>query len=169
MSNQHPNRESDSRLEEELQAARSAWSQLEHEEPPDLLDQAVLNSARRAVARTAKRPAMRWMGGLATAAVVVMAVAIAVKQDPDGPAPPVPQTDGFELKLQQSMIDKETGGAPQPRTIVSEADEALVEPEAWVEQLLQLKRSGRLQQLEEELEAFRRAYPDFELPPELLE
>jgi hypothetical protein len=43
------------------------------------------------------------------------------------------------------------------------------EPEAWVDQMLRLKAAGLNEQLDQELAAFRRTYPDFVLPPELLE
>jgi hypothetical protein len=50
-----------------------------------------------------------------------------------------------------------------------EEDAAPLTPELWVERLLQLQRSGRQQELEAELAAFRRTYPEYSLPQELLD
>ena len=175
--------------------ARSAWSQLEQAEPPDLLDQAVLNAARRAAERPVRRRAARWLGALATAAVVVLTLSIVIRQDPQGPAPPVPATDGFELELRaarEAPVQSEEASpqalnkaalAPRQDTPArdematpaavqeapSEQDKAVREPKAWVKHMLQLKAEGLDDQLDRELAAFRTAYPDFALPPELAE
>jgi hypothetical protein len=42
-----------------------------------------------------------------------------------------------------------------------------LEPQAWIEHILALRREGRMQEARRSLEAFRRRYPDFRLPPEL--
>ncbi len=72
--------------EQDLESVRSALSGLESVEPPDLLDQAVLNTARRELTASRPKP-MRWIGAFATAAVVVLALSIVVQQDQKTPDP----------------------------------------------------------------------------------
>jgi hypothetical protein len=143
---------------------------------------------------------MRWLGALASAAVVVLALTLVVRQDPQAPAPPVPVTDGFELErrsadpeaVREAPVQHEeampqaaskavlvrrqdapsrgaAGAHIAAADALDEMDEAVPEPEAWVDQMLRLKTAGLNDQLDQELEAFRRSYPDFVLPPELLE
>jgi hypothetical protein len=200
MSNDRPKHRPDGNYLEDLDLARSAWSQLEQAEPPELLDQAVLNAARRAAANPRRRPSVGWLGALATAAVVVLTLTLVVRQDPQGPAPPVPQTDGFELELrskpptaareapirkheaaprtasealvtppQDTPVQEESAMPSAAADALSEEDAVVPEPEAWIEHMLHLKESGRQDQLNQELAVFRKTYPDFVLPPELLE
>jgi len=69
-------------FEQDLETVSAAWSGLEQTEPPELLNQAVLNTARRECdARRKSRP-LRWLGGFATATVIVL----------------VKKTDGFMLE-----------------------------------------------------------------------
>jgi len=70
--------------EQDLESVRSALSGLESVEPPDLLDQAILNTARRELTASRPRP-MRWVGAFATAAVVILALSIVVQQDQKTP------------------------------------------------------------------------------------
>jgi hypothetical protein len=188
----------------DLAAVRSAWEGLEQTEPPDLLDQAVLNSARLQLERP--RRSLRWLGALASAVVVVLALAIVVRQDQQGPVPPVPGTDGFrmdrdtpapaktkqERKLMMQDEPRETrpepqqsavaapaaasetepvqGKGPQLRSLEAvEEDAAGPDPEARIERMLSLRAAGRLEELEAELADFRRSWPDYPLPPELLD
>jgi hypothetical protein len=72
--------------EQDLESIRSAMSGLESVEPPDLLDQAVLNTARRELTASRRKP-MRWIGAFATVTVVVLALSIVVQQDPNTPDP----------------------------------------------------------------------------------
>jgi len=72
--------------EEDLEAVRSTLSDMESVEPPDLLDQAVLNTARRELAASRRKP-MRWIGAFATATVVVLAMTIVIQQEQKTPAP----------------------------------------------------------------------------------
>jgi hypothetical protein len=64
----------------ELEDVRAAWRDLPAEEPPDLLDRAVRNAARRDLERPRRRR-LRWIGPFATAGVVVIAVSILLLQD----------------------------------------------------------------------------------------
>ena len=61
-------------LSEELGRLQSDWDRQERVEPPELLDQAVLNAARRDLEPRPSRGLLPWLGGLSTAAVVVLAL-----------------------------------------------------------------------------------------------
>ena len=87
-------------IEREMQSLRAAWAGRAQVEPPDLLDQAVLNAARRELASTTKHRPLKWLGAAATAVVVVLALAIVVQQQEQAPLPGLPESDGF--RLQQS-------------------------------------------------------------------
>jgi hypothetical protein len=45
--------------------------------------------------------------------------------------------------------------------------EPLLDPKAWLERILALRREGKLQQADRSLQEFRRRHPDYPLPPEL--
>jgi len=191
----------DRSLEQDLAALRAAWRELQREEPPDLLDQSVRNTARRALSTRSRRRSMRWLGSLATAAVMVLAVSIVIQQDQEGPTPPVPKSDGYrldkatsaakrasdateaeqepgraELRLQRPPSAAAESPTPREETIAPaaldeamESDATLPTPEDWVQRLLQLEQEGSDEELRLELNAFREAYPDYPLPPELQE
>jgi len=57
-----------------------AYRQLEQDEPPELLDQAVLSSAHRAVEKKPHWMKIGWLQGLTTAAVFVLAFSIILNQ-----------------------------------------------------------------------------------------
>ncbi len=267
-----------------LESVRSTLSAMESVEPPDLLDQAVLNTARRELAASRRKP-MRWVGAFATAAVVVLALSIVVQQEQKIPEPyrgngikldsarpaaaekeaaigasvkpvseaeppqspaalngeissgledqanerkrqkaalsnaaaappveldhaaekairrvsedsdyrpadePVPaesrmkfEDESFELRsapspdtAQQTGVLREEqsrdallridSSAPQKAEEVSE--EVLPDPVAWIEKMLELQQTKQHEELKHELEAFRKVYPDYPLPPKL--
>jgi len=201
MNSDPQSRSGDAEFNADLEAVRSTWSRLEQSEPPELIDQAVLNSAKRQLEASRKRLPLRWLGGLATAAIVVLTLAIVVRQDEQTALAPMPDSDGFRLEqgadrpeeadravlLQDEPIAEtrfmqkaptaaaatpEAREAPrqeaaQPSAL--ERRETAPDPDLWIERILELRASGDVAQLEAELEAFRRAFPDFPLPPELLE
>jgi len=107
MSGETRKREAERPLEQDLENIRAAWRILQRDEPPQLLDQAVRNAARLAVPVVHKRSRLlRWLGSLATAAVVVLAVAIVIRQDQEGPVPPVVETDGLRLDTRARRMEK---------------------------------------------------------------
>jgi hypothetical protein len=188
-------------VEQDLAGLRAAWRELQHEEPPELLDQSVRNAARRALSTRSRRRSMRWLGSLATAAALVLAVSIVIQQDQEGPTPPAPRSDGYrlnkatsaekrasdanaaeqepgraELMLQQAPSAAAESPTPREETVAPaaldeamESDAALPTAEDWVRRLLRLEQAGRKEELRLELKAFREAYPDYPLPPELQE
>jgi hypothetical protein len=190
------------RLEQELEALRRSGAGSEPSEPPALLDQAVMNMARRALPKHPARQRMRWLGAFATATVVVLAFTFALQQDPLSP----PDSDGLHLEplpeaekrterpaairestTRQAPVPARSGEEPHAARADAEAaavdrqaddmefsaaadtGDANREAEAWIERLLSLHESQQTERLEAELSAFRKAYPDYPLPPELLD
>jgi len=74
------------RLDEDLDKLGRAYRQLEAEEPPELLDLAIRNSARRAVGKQPRRMKFGWLHGLTTAAVFVLALSVVIHQRENQPA-----------------------------------------------------------------------------------
>lgn len=86
MNSTHDNGEN-GRLDEDLDRIGRAYTQLEAEEPPELLDMAIRNSARRAVEKKPRRMKFGWLHGLTTAAVFVLALSVIIHQRENRPAP----------------------------------------------------------------------------------
>lgn len=85
MNSTHDNGEN-SRLNEDLDKVSRAYAQLEAEGPPELLDLAIRNSARRAVEKKPRRIKFGWLHGLTTAAVFVLALSVIIHQRGNQPA-----------------------------------------------------------------------------------
>ena len=111
----------DREFEHDLEALRSALEGMASAEPPELLDQAVLNTARRELERPARKSPLQWLGGFATATVVVLAVSLFFWQDyqPPVPAgdeirlePSAPEPGGTELLLEKSAMPSAESVAP---------------------------------------------------------
>ncbi len=99
-----------SNLADDLATLGQAYQQLKSEEPPELLDQAVLSSAHRAVEKKAGWMDFGWTHGLTTAAVVVLALTIILTQR----QPPVPA----------SVSSKTTGlASPAPAPVPASESE----------------------------------------------
>jgi len=58
--------------------------------------------------------------------------------------------------------------APAATLAPAPASEPVLQPEAWLEQILELKHQGRDAEASESLEGFRLAYPDYVIPGELM-
>jgi len=238
-------RKPESDFDKDLEAVRTAWAGLEQAEPPDLLDQAVLNTARRELKNRPGWWSLRWLGGFATATVIVLALSIVIQQYPQAPVPAVDETDGFKLDQPVSTAarkeaDRDTARstataedktglnlagseqriekrmqqaepAPPPASAPAELQESaamqrqkvrseempthadevnpaaptiaemmadtelateqeiteIAEAEAWIERLMLLMETQQDEKLSSELAAFREAFPDYPLPPEL--
>ena len=92
MNHEHHKPGQDKDLERDLETMQSAWDRSEDDpvsgsEPPELVDMSVMNAARRDLERDRKRRPLRWLGGFATATVVVLAVGVVLQQDPSVPEP----------------------------------------------------------------------------------
>ena len=80
MNSIHNNGENDKSLDEGMDKLGQAYTQLPDEAPPELLDQAILNSAHRAVEKKPHWMQFGWLHGLTTAAVVVLAISLVFNQ-----------------------------------------------------------------------------------------
>lgn len=80
MNSIHNNGENDQSLNEGLDKLGHAYSQLPDEQPPELLDQAILNQAHLAVENKPHWMQFGWVHGLTTAAVVVLAISLVFNQ-----------------------------------------------------------------------------------------
>lgn len=110
MTNEPRKPSDDAQLEQELAGLRAEWDRAARAEPPDLIDQAVLNAARRDLERGRRKLPMRWLGGFATAAVVVVALTLVVQQDPDQTASaPVPESK----QLERGVSGEKAGPSPE--------------------------------------------------------
>ena len=76
----HNNGENDKSLKDGLEKLGRVYDRLPNDEPPALLDQAVLNSAHRAVEKKPHWMKFGWLHGLSTAAVEVLALSIIINQ-----------------------------------------------------------------------------------------
>lgn len=196
--------QSEQELERDIGTVHQAFTGLEQPTPPDLLDRAVLNLARRELAErgesAGKRYSVKWLGAFATAAVVVLALTVTLEQQQQAPLPAREEADGIRIDSDSTTVTKDelrvqsksTGPIGQKasrqlssepvaaspaaqESLADEAAERLMPPEknlaaeAWIKELLRLKQSGHAARLAEELAAFRAAYPDYQLPPELVD
>ena len=89
-------------LEKDLDAIRPHYLRLENDEPPALVDQAVLNLARREAEaqRAGRRRRMQWIGALSSMALLVVTLNLVIDQG-GGPAPPAEPEAGLRMKSER--------------------------------------------------------------------
>lgn len=133
MNSIHNNGENDKSLNEDLDKLGRGYAGLEQDEPPELLDQAILNSAHRALEKKPHWMKFGWLHGLTTAAVFVLALSLIINQREQAPVVP----DG---------IDRESLSLPK-------LDVSAEKPSAKAE-------SDDFRQVKKELNAGRSAAPD---------
>lgn len=96
-------------FEKDLESVQAAWTRLDRAEPPDLLDQAILNSAARALesgpAPWWKRRPVHWAGATATAMVLALTLTLVIRQDPMAPAPMTAPVQMGQDELKQDRDD----------------------------------------------------------------
>jgi len=73
-------------LDKDLDEIGRVYSQAGREEPPELLDLAIRNSAHRAVEKQPRQMKFGWLHGLTTAAVFVLALSVVIHQRENRPA-----------------------------------------------------------------------------------
>lgn len=113
MNSIHDNGENDKSLNGDLDRLRSAYQRIEQDEPPELLDQAILNRAHRAVEKKPRWMKFGWLQGLTTTAVFVLAFSIFLHQPESTPilqegigASEATRMESFkELKKQDQNIE----------------------------------------------------------------
>ena len=101
-------------LSEDLGRLQSEWDRQERAEPPDLLDQAVLNAARRDLEPIRRKTRLGWISGLATAGIAVVALSVVLLQETSRPPLPVP----FESPAEEVPAERR---AEKGRTVSSPA------------------------------------------------
>lgn len=113
---------SEQELERNLEEIRSNWSRQEKAEPPELLNQAVLNRARRElesrVKTTGGRRSLKWLGAFATVSVAIIALTLIIQQENLAPVPAAGEADGLRLDHDASRAVREAQPmeAPQVRS-----------------------------------------------------
>jgi hypothetical protein len=85
MNTVHDNGKNDKSLNDDLDKLSLSYQQLDQDEPPALLDQAILNSAHRAVEKKAGWMQFGWLHGLTTTAVFVLAFGLVLNQREPSP------------------------------------------------------------------------------------
>jgi len=123
MSNSHSNGENDKSLNESLDKLGRAYNSLPHDEPPELLDQAILNSARRAVEKKPHWMKFGWLHGLTTAAVFVLALSIILNQREQPPLYESSIRDNELTGLQREKVAKKQSPAVQSDDVRMELKE----------------------------------------------
>jgi len=102
-------------FEDNLDKLGRAYSRLGQDEPPELLDQAILNSAHRAVARSPRWLQFGWLHGLTTAAVFVLAFSIILNQ-----REPVPVEESELMHNEPALLYREKAAEKQSVDQLSE-------------------------------------------------
>jgi hypothetical protein len=141
MNSHHNNGENDRSLNEALDKLGQSYAQLGKDEPPELLDMAILNNAHRALEKKPHWMKFSWLQGLTTAAVFVLALSVVIHQresrpviengiDPDQlsrsrlESPAKLQSSGVqsdELRQASKRKDNELREIPESKTDASEA------------------------------------------------
>lgn len=136
MNSIHNNGPDDKRLNDDIEKLDQAYRQLSSEEPPELLDQAVLSSAHRAVEGKDHWLDFGWIHGLTTAAVVVLAVSIILTQrqpvdfDENGLSPVDVRSLGQSRKAESEM----SGKMREQRVDELRANKSMLAEDALVEE-----------------------------------
>jgi hypothetical protein len=170
--------------------ASRRYRELGGEEPPAALDDAILAASRRAVA-----PRRRWYIPLAAAAVAVLAVGVAlqVRREPpdteavtapaqvkEAPAEAKRRSDESGRGLRDSRLEEKPSApaaAPQAeeqngtRQFADQAPARVMQegPEPWLGRIAQMRGEGRHEEADKALAEFRQRYPDYRIPPQMLE
>ena len=117
MNSIHNNGENDKSLKDGLDELGRAYGQLPHDEPPDLLDQAILTRAHRAVEKKPHWMKFGWLHGLTTTAVFVLAFSLILNQsetvpvydDGVGPEESTGLSRQIRVKRQAADVQSDTG------------------------------------------------------------
>jgi hypothetical protein len=96
-------------LDKGLEDVGRAYGRLEQEQPPQPLDQAVLNKARREVEARPRWTQFGWLHGLTTAAVVVLAFSIVLNQREPVPVEGDIELDRSDVMLRTAPVAEVTG------------------------------------------------------------
>lgn len=158
------------------------YRELPREEPSPQSDEAILAAARRGKGRKSKRSYY----ALALAAVIVLAIATTVhlerRQDLEVTSAPQAQAPSRERSASQegkredaplADLHRAPPAAEPAASVRAETHSAIgavaASPEQWLQGIADLRRQGRDEEAERQLEDFRKRYPDYRIAPEMLE
>jgi hypothetical protein len=125
MNSIHNNGENDKSLNGELDKLSSAYVRLEQDEPPELLDQAILNSAHRALEKKPHWMKFGWLHGLTTTAVFVLAFSLILNQPESTPILEDGISNNETMRLESGKVAKKQ--APDVKYLESLPDELNLE------------------------------------------
>ena len=121
----HNNGENDKSLSAGLDKLSHEYGLLEQDEPPELLDQAILNSAHRAVEKKPHWMKFSWLHGLTTAAVFVLAFSIILNQREQVPDYETGMRNNEPVRLERQKVAKKQSSSQfeeQPKEPGSEME-----------------------------------------------
>jgi hypothetical protein len=109
-------KEKDNSLNGDLEQIEKAYKRLDAPQPPDLVDRAVLNAARRELER-ARPPRRRlgWISAFASATVIVLAISVVLQQRQDA----TPVAPSREIQLNEPV----PAAAPAPAPELKDEDQ----------------------------------------------
>lgn len=110
----HNNGKDKTSIKEDLNRLSRAYAALKPDEPPHILDQTILNSARRAVAQKPRWLQFGWPHGLATAAIVVLTLSIITEQYPPSVLDPIALPEQEAVILDQAHVERQLEPVPEP-------------------------------------------------------
>jgi len=113
MNSIHNNGENDKSLNDGLDELGHVYGKLEKDEPPELLDMAILNSAHRAVEKQPRRMKFGWLHGLTTTAVFVLAFSLILEQRKSAPVFEDGMRSTQPAPLQRETVAKKQAGDVQ--------------------------------------------------------
>jgi hypothetical protein len=125
MNSIHNNGGNDKSLNGELDNLSSAYTRLEQDEPPELLDQAILNSAHRALEKKPHWMKFGWLHGLTTTAVFVLAFSLILNQPESTPILEDGISNNETMRLESSKVAKKQ--LPEIKSLEVKSDEFRLE------------------------------------------
>ncbi|MFC1739960.1 hypothetical protein ACFL0N_00600 [Pseudomonadota bacterium] len=119
-----PDKTTDRTLESDLEEIRSVLADPDSADPPNLLDTAVLNTARRELAANSqawsRRFSLRWLGAFATASVMILALGLIVQQEQE--SGPLPNGGTHDATLENDAAPRAVEEVAQKRSLMKKAD-----------------------------------------------
>jgi hypothetical protein len=114
MSTHGPDNGNGQSLDKGLKDISQAYGKLGQEQPPELLDQAILNKARREVEARPRWTQFGWPHGLTTAAVFVLAFSLVLNQRETAPVEENIELELGPVKLQAEPVAEDADHRPAP-------------------------------------------------------
>lgn len=174
------------------------YRELAREEPPPHVDDAILAAARHSMRKKARRwyypvaiAAVLLLAVAVTVQIergprvdeVAQAPVVPTETPSEAPARSEPQAQKFpttpEVTARREaapLADLQKAPAPAAEPAASARAEARIalgaaaaSPEQWLQGIADLRRQGRDDEAERQLEDFRKRYPDYRIAPEMLE